>query len=683
MILRGPGAPARETPSEFRTAKLACPACGASRELADDPACPDAFIPCDACRVPIEIPRDDFLGDGDPLSFASSPDDGWYVEVRSGVYGPATRARMERWIREGRVDWEDLLPTAVVLASRPGAALIVEHLPRQEATAPEREEDAPPAKVRRRSRGRRYALGLRSSRRDFFRHPHANLPVIGSGVASLRRGRAALAILSLRCRDPGRARGRPALSATLGWSAGRRAIGYLLQRRVRGCFQPGGGARASLALVLSGVAGVGLITAATRVISRAVESRLVPGNGYAYTITRPHRAWRDLPAARAEAGSAGPDLELMREGAGAVIGEAEGRRQGCSERAVARIRRAGSEPTVYGARDVYAAALPGAQAIVSVRRGGARVATLVTCFADGGLQYRILGSAEEKTFERLRPELYRMATSFRLDEVDDPMHLDIHTGRGPESVGPAPPPGSLAGVIASADQAVVTIASVIEGNERGYGSGTLVRDDGVVVTNHHVVRDALRVTVAIPGHGARRARVVAVDPDRDLALLKVPGRDLPFLPLARRPVSTGDDVIAIGSPMGLSHTVTKGIISSTRRVREGVDYLQTDVSVNPGNSGGPLINASGEVVGINTFILRESEAVALTGLNFAVSVPYVRELAEAHGFPLPILPSRPPRRPAGAFAGGSRPARYVRRVRIARRRSPRRLRGPLAAVSAR
>jgi hypothetical protein len=478
-----------------------------------------------------------------------------------------------------------------------------------------------------------------------------NLPgvIAGAGLFSLRRWarRASLVILALVVLAILAATGFAAaisrwgaalLGVVLAGAAGG-AIGYLLQRRVRGRFQPGGGVRASFALVLSAVAGAGLITVATRVISRVVESRLVPGNGYAYTITRPHRAWRDLPAARAGAGSAGPDLELVREGAGArarvIVEEAEGDAQGCLERAVARVRRTGAEPTVYGARDVYAAALPGAQEIVSVTRGGARVATLVTCFADGGLQYRILGSAEEKIFERLRPELYRMATSFRLDEVDDPMHLDIHTGRGPESVGPAPPPGSLAGVIASADRAVVTIASVIEGNERGYGSGTLVRDDGVVVTNHHVVRDALRVTVAIPGRGARRARVVAVDPDRDLALLKVPGRDLPFLPLARRPVSTGDDVIAIGSPMGLSHTVTKGIISSTRRVREGVDYLQTDVSVNPGNSGGPLINAAGEVVGINTFILRESEAVALTGLNFAVSAPYVRELAEAHGFPLP------------------------------------------------
>jgi S1-C subfamily serine protease len=262
------------------------------------------------------------------------------------------------------------------------------------------------------------------------------------------------------------------------------------------------------------------------------------------------------------------------------------------------------------------------------------VATLITCFADGGQHYQILGVADETAFEQVRSELARMATGFRLDEVDDPMHLDIHTRGGPAPGGSAPAPGTLAGVIASADAAVVTIASVLDGDDRAYGSGTLLREDGVVVTNHHVVRGARRVTVSIPGFGVRRARVVAVDPARDLALLKVPGRSLPSLSLTQRPVRPGDDVIAIGSPMGLAHTVTKGIISSTRRIRDGVDYLQTDVSVNPGNSGGPLLNDAGEVVGINTFILRESEEVALTGLNFAVAAPYVREMAESHGFAL-------------------------------------------------
>ncbi len=638
--------------------KIACPACGASRELAREAIPPGPFVHCDVCRVPIEIPEDDYLPDSEPLSCPASQDDRWYVDVRSGVYGPATRARLERWIREGRLDWEDLVshgggPWLPALEQRP----IVEHFSGRADTpaAPERDEDAPPVKVRRpesRGPGTPRGVAVIAAGLVLSSIVTLNVPgvIAGAGLLSLRRWarRASIIILctlllalfagtGLAVAD---SRWSIAFLAVILSGVAGGAIGYLLQRRVRGYFQPGGGARASIVLVLSALVGAGLITATIRVISRVVESRQVPGNAYAYTITRPDHAWRDLPAPGMVEGSAAPDLELVREGTDAraqvIVEETAGDARSCLERAVARIRRTGLEPTEYGARKVFAAALPGAQEIISIARGGRRVTTLVTCFADGGLHYQILGAAEEKAFERVRAELYRMATSFRLDEVDDPMHLDIHTGKGPS---PAPLPGTLAGVIAKADRAVVTIASLLEGDERGYGSGTLIRDDGVVVTNYHVVGDARRITVAIPGHGLRRAQVVAVDPERDLALLKVSGRDLPYLPLARRPVSAGDDVIAIGSPMGLSHTVTKGIISATRRIRDGVDYLQTDVSVNPGNSGGPLLNATGEVVGINTLILRESEAVALTGLNFAVSVPYVRELAEAHGFPLPDPPA--------------------------------------------
>ncbi len=636
--------------------KLSCPACGASRELADGANHPGPFLRCLVCRVPIEIPEDDFLPESEPPASRLDPENGWYVEVRSGVYGPVTRAGLERWIHEGRVDWEDLVshgggPWLPALEQR----LIVEHFScRGEApAAPERGDDLPPVKVRRPERRRpRVPRGLAIVAGGLLLSSllTLNLPglVAGAGLFSLRRWarRAAIAILFavlvgilagvwLAVSDSHWL--AAFLGAALAGAAGA-SIGYLLQRRMRGYFQPGGGARACVALALSAVAGAALITIAFRAISRETDSRQIPGNGYAYTITRPDRAWRNVPA-RSVGGSPEPDLLLAREGLGAramvIVEETPGDARSCLERAEARIRRTGLDPTVYGAREVYAGSLPGVQEIVSVARGARRVATLITCFADGGQHYQILGVAEEKVFERVRAELARMATGFRLDEVDDPMHLDIQTRGGPAPAGPAPAPGTLAGVIASADAAVVTIASVLDGNDRSYGSGTLLREDGVVVTNHHVVRGARRVSVSIPGFGVRRARVVAVDPDRDLALLKVPGRQLPSLPLTRRPVQAGDDVIAIGSPMGLAHTVTKGIISSTRRIREGVDYLQTDVSVNPGNSGGPLLNDAGEIVGINTFILRESEEVALTGLNFAVAAPYVREMAESNGFALP------------------------------------------------
>jgi serine protease Do len=194
-------------------------------------------------------------------------------------------------------------------------------------------------------------------------------------------------------------------------------------------------------------------------------------------------------------------------------------------------------------------------------------------------------------------------------------------------------------VVSRSETAVVLITAHLPDKKRGYGSGALLREDGLIVTNYHVIEGARKVMVGISGHGTRRARRVAMDPGADLAILRVPGRALPFLTLADDPVLAGDDVIAIGSPMGLMHTVTKGIISSTRRTRNGVDYLQTDVSINPGSSGGPLLNLRGEVVGINTFIVRESEALALTGLNFAVPARYVREMAERNRLSLPSRPS--------------------------------------------
>ena len=145
----------------------------------------------------------------------------------------------------------------------------------------------------------------------------------------------------------------------------------------------------------------------------------------------------------------------------------------------------------------------------------------------------------------------------------------------------------------------------------------------------------------------RRALIIARDTKRDLVILKIKGRSFPFLRLATGPVRAGDDVIAIGSPMGLAHTVTKGIISSTRRVRNGVNYLQADVSINPGNSGGPLLNLQGEVIGINTFIVRESDDIALTGLNFAVPASYVREIIEDAGLSLPDPPVKTTAVPGG------------------------------------
>lgn len=162
--------------------------------------------------------------------------------------------------------------------------------------------------------------------------------------------------------------------------------------------------------------------------------------------------------------------------------------------------------------------------------------------------------------------------------------------------------------------------------QAGIGSGFIIREDGYVVTNHHVVADAAAVKVHVEGLGeVLTARLVGSDPRSDLALLKVnPRRRLPVLPLGsseRLPV--GAWVVAIGNPFGLAHVATKGIVSGKGRTlgdlprfRPGYyDYIQTDAAIDRGNSGGPLLNLDGEVVGINTAINSRAR-----GISFAVPV---------------------------------------------------------------
>jgi serine protease Do len=154
---------------------------------------------------------------------------------------------------------------------------------------------------------------------------------------------------------------------------------------------------------------------------------------------------------------------------------------------------------------------------------------------------------------------------------------------------------------------------------RGSGSGVILREDGVILTNFHVIERARRVTVHLRDGRILRGRVLGVDRATDLALVKVETRGLPVAPLgdseAARP---GEWVLAIGAPLGLEATVTHGILSATGRTRLGIndveDYLQTDASINPGNSGGPLVNLRGQVLGINTMIAGRN-----TGIGFAVS----------------------------------------------------------------
>ncbi len=168
----------------------------------------------------------------------------------------------------------------------------------------------------------------------------------------------------------------------------------------------------------------------------------------------------------------------------------------------------------------------------------------------------------------------------------------------------------------------------------GTGSGFVISADGYVVTNHHVVENAQKITVVLHDGKELTGEVVGRDPKTDLALLKVKADgELPTAPLGDSDaVRVGDWVIAIGNPFGLDHTVTVGILSARgRNIEAGPydDFLQTDASINPGNSGGPLIDTAGRVIGINTAINAAGQ-----GIGFAIPINIAKELLpqlKAHG----------------------------------------------------
>jgi len=169
---------------------------------------------------------------------------------------------------------------------------------------------------------------------------------------------------------------------------------------------------------------------------------------------------------------------------------------------------------------------------------------------------------------------------------------------------------------------------------RAAGSGFVLNPDGYIVTNNHVVEDATDIQVKLADGRELPAKVIGRDPKTDLALLKVEATGLPIVPLGdSSALQVGEPVMAIGNPFGLEQTVTTGIVSATGRVIGSGPYdnfIQTDASINPGNSGGPLINARGEVIGINTAIF--SRTGGSVGIGFAVpsslAKPVITQLAE-------------------------------------------------------
>jgi Do/DeqQ family serine protease len=174
-----------------------------------------------------------------------------------------------------------------------------------------------------------------------------------------------------------------------------------------------------------------------------------------------------------------------------------------------------------------------------------------------------------------------------------------------------------------------------EGDTRraSLGSGVIVSDEGYVLTNNHVVEGADDIQLVLYDGRRLRAKVRGTDPESDLAVLKADGKDLPAITLGSLDnVKVGDSVLALGNPFGFGNTVTHGIVSALGRNHLGInrfeDFIQTDAPVNPGNSGGALVDSSGNLIGVNSVIYSNSESGGSLGIGFAIPVSIARTVLE-------------------------------------------------------
>lgn len=168
-------------------------------------------------------------------------------------------------------------------------------------------------------------------------------------------------------------------------------------------------------------------------------------------------------------------------------------------------------------------------------------------------------------------------------------------------------------------------------DEFSLGSGVIVRPDGYILTNNHVIAQADQIVVALYDGRRAVAKVIGTDPDTDLAVIKIELDKLPVLPFKLSGNEVGDVVLAIGNPFGVGQTVTQGIISATGRSDLGIstyeDFIQTDAAINLGNSGGALIDVSGNLIGVNTAIF--SQTGGSLGIGFAISAKVCQQVMDS------------------------------------------------------
>jgi Do/DeqQ family serine protease len=225
--------------------------------------------------------------------------------------------------------------------------------------------------------------------------------------------------------------------------------------------------------------------------------------------------------------------------------------------------------------------------------------------------------------------------------------------QAPNDRGTAPPPGSFRAAAQKASAAVVSINTSKtarrspnandpwfrfffgdQDNEPqiGLGSGVIVSPSGYILTNNHVIEGADEIEVILNDSRHSRARVIGSDPDSDLAVLKIELDKLPVIVLGNSDaLQVGDPVLAIGNPFGVGQTVTSGIVSALGRNQLGINtfenFIQTDAAINPGNSGGALVDASGNLLGINTAIY--SRSGGNMGIGFAIPVATAQQVLES------------------------------------------------------
>ncbi len=170
--------------------------------------------------------------------------------------------------------------------------------------------------------------------------------------------------------------------------------------------------------------------------------------------------------------------------------------------------------------------------------------------------------------------------------------------------------------------------------EHGLGSGVIISPDGYIVTNNHVVDGATDIRVTLHDRRILPAKLIGRDKLTDLAVIKVNASDLPSVPMGdSTKLQPGETVLAFGNPLGYRFTVTRGIVSALNRPNPAADrrapgqFIQTDAAINPGNSGGPLVNAHGQVIGINTFLI--SQTGSFSGMGFAIPTQIVKPTVDA------------------------------------------------------